>query len=461
MKKRFLLSLLCVVFLLIGTSCVNTNNNNSNDENDTNIDVTDDNFLKAEAKDRIDLSYKDKIEEGYVNFLAKIQNFSTQISEELYLAYGNEYDNIAVSPVSIYMALALAIECANDNTRDEILNAIGVTYEEVRKYTKNLFSELNKEYYDDQEELAALRLLTNSIWFEESVTLQEVGLNNLANDYNCSSYGAPFKNNNAAANKALRDYVCKNTKGLIDQDFELSVDTLMALVNTLYLKDIWNNDGDELLLTDKKYSFTNYKQETKDINLLQGYYKSGKVKVEDQYSHFFTTTAKGLKIKFMLPHDGYTVDDIYTKENLAHVNRFSDYEWKNEDTKTIYSTRILFPEFKAEFDEDIKEVIKDKFNVRDLFDSSRCDFSNIIDLEKNGEEGIYCSNIIHKTKLIVDKTGIEGAAVTIIVMVPESADPSFQYTHEYYDFVIDRDFAYLVTDNSGTILFSGVVKNVE
>ena len=162
--------------------------------------------------------------------------FQADLSEGLYLEFGNKYDNICVSPASIYMALALAVECSDLNTRAELLSALGMTYDEVKTYTKKLYSQLNNEYTTrgalDQKKVKALELLTNSIWFEETIELKEVGLNNLANDYNCSSFSAPFSKNNKAANRAVRDFISKNTKGLIDRDFGLNVDTLIALINT-------------------------------------------------------------------------------------------------------------------------------------------------------------------------------------------------------------------------------------
>lgn len=448
MVKKFVLCIFIAIFLFLGGSC----SNNSDQQ-----------FLQKEAFEKVKLSYEERKEEGYVNFLNKLNNFQANLSEELYLEFGEKYENICVSPASIYMALALVTECANENTRTEVLNAMGMTYEEVKTYTKKLYALLNNEYKTKsplgQEKIEALELLTNSIWFEETIELKEEGLNSLAEHYNCSSYSAPFKQKNKVANKALSDYVSKNTKGLIDRDFELSVDTLIALVNTLYLKEIWNDEGDDLAFSNNKYAFTNYDGSTKDLNLLQGYYNLGNIIEEEKYTHFYTKTNHGFKIKFIVPNDGYTVDDIYTKETLAYVNSIKDYKAVDDVAKTITSTRVFFPEYKAEFNEDIKDVIKDKFNVRDLFDYKKCNFSNIID-RKEYDDGIYCSSIIHQTCLEVNKKGIEGAAVTIVAMDNATAAPEQEYQKVFLDFIVDKAFAYVLTDSNDVVLFSGVVKTI-
>ena len=423
LKKKLMLCILFIVFLLIGSSCVNN---------------SDTKYLKVAGAEKYNLSYTELREDGYVSFLNKLNSFQAALSEELYLEYGGKYNNIAISPASIYMALALAIECSNANTRTELLNAVGMTYEEVVTYTKKLYASMNKEYKTKtelgQEKIKALEILTNSIWFEETIELKEVGLNNLAEHYNCSSYSAPFNKNNKSANKALRDYISKNTKGLIDRYFNLSVDTLIALVNTLYLKEIWNTDGDDLPFTQDKYPFVNYDGSIKELALLRGYYNSGRVVEEDKYSHFYTTTNHGFKIKFIVPNDGYTVDDIYTKDILEYVNSLKDYKAIDEEAKTIAKTRVFFPEYEAQFNEDIKGVIKNKFKVNDLFDYTKCDFSNIIDEKEylDKYEGIYCSSIIHQTKLEVNKKGIEGAAVTIIAMEGATSAGN-EYKQIYFD----------------------------
>lgn len=450
--KKLMLCILSLIFLLISTSCVGN---------------TDEKYLKVASGEKYKLSYTEKSEEGFVNFLNKLNVFQSSLSEELYIEFGSEYDNICVSPASIYMALALVVECSNENTREEVLSVLDMTYEEVLTYTRKLFAAMNNEWTTKNDlgvkKTKALELLTNSIWFEESVKLKEVGLNNLAEYYNCSSFAAPFNRNNKRANKALSDYVSENTKGLINRDFNLSVDTLIALVNTLYLKEIWNSDGDDLFFSNDKYTFTNYDSNIKELNLLQGYYNLGRMVEEEKYSHFFTTTNHGFKIKFIVPKDGYTVDDIYNKDVLAYVNNIKDYKAIDDEAKTITSTRVFFPEYKAEFNEDIASVIKDKFNVNDLFNPYKCDFSNIINEEEylDKYEGIYCSKIIHQTCLEVNKKGIEGAAVTVVAMDgATSVGPQEEYEEIFLDFIVDRAFVYILTDSNDVVLFSGVVKKI-
>ena len=81
------------------------------------------------------------------------------------------------------------------------------------------------------------------------------------------------------------------------------------------------------------------------------------------------------------------------------------------------------------------------------------DLSNITD------EDVYCEGIYHKTKLIVDKTGIEGAAVTIMPVCAEAA-PDETYTKVYYDFIVDRDFIFIMKNRYDVTLFSGIITEI-
>jgi serpin B len=434
--KKFILSILITIFMFFGTSCMGN---------------TDQKFILKPAGAKYSYNYTDIKDEGYINFINKLESFYAKLSANTYTTFKDETDNMCISPVSIYMALALTIECSDNNTRQEILNAIGVTYEEVKQYTKLIYSQLNNEYLVDGT-VSCIELLTNSIWFEESIELKEIGLTSLADNYNCSSYGVPFKNNNGTANKALQDYVNKNTKGLINNSFNLPVDTLLALVNTFYLKEVWDIE-DDLVFTKEKYNFTNYDKTTKETKLLQGYYYPGQVYKTDMFEHFYTKTAHGYKVSFIVPSDEYSVDDIYTKDTLQEILSMEDYKSKDEDAKKEYVTRCLFPEFEASFKQDIKDILKDQMGIKELF-SDDCNFTNITD-----EEDICCGKVVHQTKLMVDKTGMEGAAVTIVVMSPTSADPG-EYEKVSQDFIIDRDFVFVIGDNNGNIVFTGVIKNI-
>ncbi len=411
--------------------------------------------LLKEPKEIKKLSYKDFEDVGYQAFLSKVRIFSAKLTESYHKSYREEL-NTAISPLSLYMALSLTMECANNDTRQEILDALDLTYEDVLSYTKMLFSQSTREYKTENT-ITSKEVLTNSIWFQEGLDLVENTIDNLADQYYCYSYKTDFLNKNKQANQAIKEFIKRQTNGLIDSDFNMSTDTLIALINTLYLKDIWNNDGDDLKLTKDKYAFKNSNDKTKNMKLLQSYYALGKVYEEETFRHFYAKTNYGFKIKFIVPKDGYTLQQILTTENINKINKIA-YDYKDEEKMEMYYTRCLFPEFKASCDKELGSFLKEQFHINLLFDKYNADLTNIADLRKY-DDNLYCSAIIHKTKVEVNRKGIEGAAVTVVQLDAAGA-PEPIYKNVYNDFIIDKSFGYLITDAEDTILFSGVIQDL-
>ena len=416
--------------------------------------VNPENYSLALAAKAMEVKHSDAKQEGYEDFIDKLDAFAAKLTYEIY-ADSNKQSNICISPVSVYMALALATECANGETRDEILNAVGVTYDEVKNFTKVLYGFSNREYYYtnmlNNKKILAFEELANSIWVDKNITLKEDGINNLANNFNCDLFSVNFKT--SEGEKAINAYIKEKTHGIIDSDIDLSPETLITLINTFYLKEVWNEDGDELKFTDKAYDFKNADGSVKNTKLLQGYYFNGNIYEGEGYTSFYTRTDHGFDIKFILPTDGHTLDEVFTSENIYNINNLEDYGYIDEENKLLHHTRVFFPEYKASFDGDLAEILKNDFGINKLFDFEQCDFSNVTD------EQLACDGVIHKCSIDVNDKGIEGAAVTVMPMAG-AAGPLDGYEEVYHDYIVDRAFGFVITDSYGAVLFSGVVNSV-
>ena len=391
---------------------------------------------------------------SYERFLDKLDTFAAKLTYEVY-EDSNQQTNICISPVSVYMALALATECANGETRDEILNAVGVTYDEVKEFTKVLYSFSNREYYYTnmlgEKKILAFEELANSIWVNKNTTLKEDGINNLANNFHCDLFSVNFQT--SEGEKAINAYIKEKTHGVIDSDIDLSPETLITLINTIYLKEVWNEDGDKLKFTDKTYDFKNADGTVTNTKLLQGYYFYGNIYEGDGYTSFYTSTDHGFDIKFIVPTDGHTLEEVFTADNIYKINNLGDYGYIDEENKLLHHTRVFFPEYKASYDGDLAGILKHDFGINDLFDFETCDFSNITD------EQLACSGVIHQCSIDVNDRGIEGAAVTVMPMCG-AAGPLEGYEKVYHDYIVDRAFGFVITDSDGAVLFSGVVNHV-
>lgn len=409
----------------------------------------------AFAAPALNLRYTDYLQDGYDSFLDKLDGFAAKLTEETY-ADSDKESNICISPVSVYMALALATECASGETRDEILNAVGVTHDEVKSFTKFLYARLNREFTapgkKNIEQVVGFAELANSIWADNDIKLSASGINNLANDYHCDLFSVNF--GNGEGGKVIRDYIKDKTHGIIDDEISFSTETLITLINTFYLKDIWSDLGEPLKFTDYTYDFKNADGSITATKLLKGRYFRGNIYEGNGYTSFYTTTENGFSIRFIVPADGYTLDEVFTAENLYNVVSMDDYGYVDEENKLLHNTRVFFPEYAASFNGDIKDILKKDFKINKLFDLNECDFSNITDAN------IACDGVIHKCSIEVTAEGIEGAAVTIMPLCG-AAGPMEGYENVYHDYIVDRAFGFVITDNLGSVVFSGAVNSVD
>ncbi|MBR5388194.1 MAG: hypothetical protein IK147_01855 [Clostridia bacterium] len=389
---------------------------------------------KATALNKV--IYDEKGSQQYfydADYFAKLSAFSGRIYED---CAENDSANYVMSPLSLYMALAVLHSIGDDGVKSDIETLFGMDAGDISK-TGDLFISLVRERKNGRKLVSKLDL-TNSIWLDTEFTTNQTALDRLAEDFYCYAYKTPFKSDNKAANLAIRKFIKDKTKGLIDKDFDLDAKTLFAIINTLYFKDCWNFDKG---LTVKKREFT-VNGETKEKDFLIGEYYDGKVGETEVSEYFYSKTSSGYRIKFILPKEGVALKDAMTAENVNAVN-YTKYI--DEEDGVRYLTRCIFPKFKIESDTPVKEIFEDKGYLTNAF---RAYTSDLTDIE------LCVSDIKHSAVLTVDEKGIEGAAVTIIAGKGTAAPPEHE---QKLDFVIDRSFGFLVTDPYGVILFAGRV----
>lgn len=393
------------------------------------------------------LSFAERQSEGLSALKAGAADFSARFAAAAYAARAqNGEQNFAVSPLSAYMALALAAECTAGETQAQLLQALGT---DAQALGEN-FALLYRGVCHDSARSKVL--LTNSIWLQEGLPFEETCIDALAEKYFCYSYAADFAGRNEEANGALRRFIKEQTKGLIDRDFGLDELTAFALVNTLYLKDVWLQDGGDLALTDPM-PFTQADGSVKELPLLRGTYAAGRPHEGDGYTSFFAELQGGCRLLLLLPDEGKSVGDVFTAGNIAEACA-ADANEASEDGDTFYYTRCIFPAFTAGGGADLKALLTETFGIGDLFDEDACDLSPLLP----DADGIFCRSVRQEVQLNVDRKGVEGAAATVSDMGATAADPGIKQV--YLDFTVDRAFGFILLGTDGSVLFAGAVEQV-
>lgn len=396
--------------------------------------------LLYEAKEVAQFTYND----GFINYLNDVSLFSSDFSDTLYQYYKNG-DNIVYSPISVYLCLGVAAEISQNNTRQEILNALNTNYTDLNKNYHTLFESLNKEFKSGQLSL------TNSIWLNDSCKFIDSTLEKIADDYYTYSYRVDYTTNEA--NNAIRDFIIEKTNGFLNPQIEFDPQTIFVLMNTLYLKDNWTLGGSDLSTYQDRINFINSNNTITNTDMLSSGYKDKNIYVGDTFKSCYISTVNGYNLNFFVPLDGYSVEDIFTAENINLVNTDpSIFASVDEEKEVIYNTNVIFPEFEAEFDENLIDIMTNEYEIKDLFSAENCDLSPIF------SDDAYASSLRHIAKLKTDKKGIEGAAVTLLATDGAASSPL--YPIERQEFIVDRSFGFTVTDSHGICLFSGVVEKI-
>lgn len=381
-----------------------------------------------------------------------VRDFSANFSFEAFKELDQSDKNHVVSPLSMYSALAVASACSNGNTKEELLNVLKTTDDLLKDEFANLYAASNRiRTYDSDRKIVKKEELTNSLWLDKNVSFKSATLDMLAEKFYSFSLTVDYRNNAKKANQQMSKFVEEKTNGLLAPKFDFDPDTVLTILNTLYLKSLWDSTSEELQLSNEKYDFVNKDGSTTSKNLLITQYQQGRALRKEKYSSFFAQTADGDRIRFIVPNDGFTIEDVVTPEIISEINNEA-YEGFDEENNTMYYTRTHFPGFEAEGDIKAKKILK-LMGISDFFIDGACDFSPLT------ETHVYCDEVMHEAKLKVDKKGIEGAAYTAVIMKGESA-PYFEYKQVYEDFIVDKAFYYVLTDHNNLPVFSGIVNKI-
>ncbi|MCD8204053.1 MAG: hypothetical protein LUB56_02890, partial [Coprobacillus sp.] len=298
--------------------------------------------------------------------------------------------------------------------------------------------------------------VSSDLYIDESLSYSDEVLSTLASDYFINSHATDFTSESASKEiyRNVRSFTHKNNAS----KYSYSEDTDLALLTSLYVTANWTIDGGNLRY-EKRHEFTSADGTTYKAKYLNAPYNLGRVVTTSTYSTFYTNTSDNhFYLKFIVPNDGYTLSDIYNEDTLREVNslsmdKYAENGYNAVDTSKYenYYTRVLFPEFSASYDEDITPALE-KAGVSRAFKENNSDLS--ITKEDATLEAIHQTN-----SFTIDKKGLDGFG-SVSYELKWIDDSYTGYTDIYYDFIIDRAFIYILTDENNIPIYIGYVNNI-
>ncbi|MBR3779195.1 MAG: hypothetical protein IKL13_05690 [Clostridia bacterium] len=354
---------------------------------------------------------------------------------------GKAGENRVYSPLNVYLALSMLAETAEGNSRQQILNLLGVSdLTALREKCSGLW---NGVYLNDG---AVTSVLANSLWLAEGDrwTYDEDTVNALADHYYASVFEGEM--GSAKYDKALQDWLNAQTDNLLKEQADglgFDPDTVLALASTICFRAKWTGWFDEK--NNQQGVF--HTSAGKEVSCT---YMRSSPMTEAYFGDRFTAVSKGLddggyQMIFFLPDEGVAVDTLINDKQVLSL--MQGYE-RTVDSKFL-RVHMSVPKFDVVSDQDLIGGLKE-LGVTDVFDAQKSNFGGILEEQS---EPVWVNQVQHAARVAIDEEGVTAAAYTVMTLAGSPMP------EDEMDFVLDRPFMFAITGPGDTILFTGVVEN--
>ena len=393
----------------------------------------------TEVESAIDPEEKGKQSNGPIILRAELQKRVAQDNEfalDLFkkTIESSSDSNVFISPLSMSIALGMALNGADGTTKTEMETALkmsGMSSDNINEYYKIMLEALPKA-----DSLTKL-MIANSIWYREGFQVKQPFL-----DINAAYFNAEIRSldfSKTWAKDTINNWCSRKTNNLI-KDVIVAIPplTMMYLINAVYFKGEWAEKFDEK--NTHEVDFTDENNKVSKVNMMHS---------TDSFPYFEDSNAQYLEMPYgngaysmtvILPANGKTIGNVLDYLNTDRLNTALGKLQK----KTVM---VFFPRFRTECKYEMFDMLK-AMGMNKAFQEN-ADFSRICDID------LYISSVIHKTYVEVTEEGTEAAAVTVIEFGTTSM-PS------HPNFTANKPFIFLIREKgTGVILFAGKMGSVE
>lgn len=344
--------------------------------------------------------------------------------------------NRNLSPISVYLALAMTAEGAKGDTQAAMLKLLGCeSLEELRGVCGAILNDLPVDTEDSTLTFA------NSIWLAERGEKLQFGedfLKALADIYRSEANAVRFGTDETA--QQIADWITAHTGGKIKispDALQFNPDTVAVLINTIYLKDAWCDEfyeGATQPGTFKGLSgdlTVDYMNRTdRDVMIVKG----------DGYLRYSLPLMRVGRMTFILPDEGTPLSDL-----LGSPEKLKKLLHDGQPIRADVSVKL--PKFKFQDKLELDEVLK-SLGMEIAF-SERADFTAMV------KSNAVISRVLQESYVGVDEKGVEAAAYTMVVMAKGCA--LYEEELPKIDFHLTRPFLYVIESYDGTVFFIGTV----
>jgi len=346
------------------------------------------------------------------------------------LAAQQPQKNIFISPLSIFMALAMAESGAGGTTRDAMRQALAVPQEMSDDQLHGSASALLKVL---QAERGAELSIANGLWSDRSLPMSPDFVKRCRRFYQADATTLDFKQPSAAAE--INKWVQGKTHGKISDLIspEALASSRALLTNAVYFHGKWAYEFPKNETRQERFHLAGggeKKVQMMHQSSIPGAYRKGDgfeaAALDYRSSH--------VRLYAILPSQGNSPEQALAKISIEQLKASAPGEIKLD---------LRLPRFTLDYEGDLKDSLS-RMGMTEAFQPG-ADFAPM------GSPSFFIGGVIHKTRLEVDEEGTTAAAATGVRMAASSV-PVVK------TLVFNRPFALLLCDTqTNAILFAGVV----
>lgn len=344
--------------------------------------------------------------------------------------------NVVISPMSIATALGMLEPGTIDDAQTQVRDLLGIEDPAAYHASMNALeqslegrepSSVGAE--NDPGEITVR--IANAAYLQQGLPFEPDFLEVIGRHYGPVLNEVDFPPDPDAVAHEINRWVADNTEDRITDlipDEVLTADTILALVNALYLHASWFDPFDPAETVDQEFTRRDGTEVT--VPMMHGH---GDQSAEgDGWVGATKIYTGGLAAQFILPDEGRfgeIADDL--------PGAFADLEAGTDGAE------LVLPRFETRSMNPLTQPLKD-LGVTAPFE--RGHLRGIVD-----DDRVVVSDVLHETYLAMDEEGTEAAAATVVVLDRESGPAS-----PPVPVILDRPFLFRIVDTeTGATLFLG------
>lgn len=395
----------------------------------------------ANAQRPIEETDRDAIDSRLVSVNTK---FGLNLFKELIRQQSQE--SIFISPASISLALAMAYNGADRETREAMAKTLelqGMSLDDVNQANAVLNRILQNPGLRVELNIA------NSLWAGEGIKFRSEFIKRNEDFYTAKVTTLDFMDPKAP--DTINEWVRENTRGkigkIIDKiscdDPQYNCEIILYIINAIYFKGSWSTEFDKALTKEEDFYLLDGSRKRHPMMFQSGRYMY--LQGEGFQAVSLPYGDGRLSMYLFLPEKDSNLKEFYERLNAENWDRRMSQFRSMEGS-------LVIPRFKLEYKTTLNDALT-SLGMGIAFDRVRANFRNMCVFSE--DENVFIHNVSHKSFVEVNEEGTEAAAVTSVEI---GATTTAFLKLRRFNMVVDHPFFFAIRDSkTGVVLFMGSI----